>query len=261
MTTTPQPSQISNAADPAHRAVSGISSMATRQLLAALAEACERALGVAVRFESVGGVAAAERVRAGESFDLVVLASDAIDALAAAGHLVAGSRRTIAESQVAIAAPAGAARPDVGSPQALREALLSARRIGYSTGPSGSALIDLLTRWGVYEALRDRLVQARAGTPVAALLASGQADLGFQQFSELKDAPGIALLGPMPPGLEIVTAFVGAVAAHARDTAAAHAALDLMTSPPADAIRRIHGMAQAGQNPSFLSSHPTGDTP
>jgi len=242
-----------NGLEAMNQGVQGISSMATRQLLRALGDACERAQGVPVRFESVGGVDAARRVQAGESFDLVVLAAEAIDELAAAGHLVAPTCRPIAASSVAIAVRAGAVRPDVSSEAALRQAVLSAGRIGYSTGPSGSALLKLFARWGVRETLRDRLVQAQAGTPVAALLASGRAELGFQQFSELKDEDGIALLGPMPPGLEIVTTFVGAVGAGSSRAAAARAALDFMASPASDEIRRHQGMAWT--DPGSSHSH------
>ena len=222
----------------------GISSMATRPWLAAVCEAIARQTGASIRFESVGGVDAAARVAGGEAFDLVVLAADALDKLAAAGHVVAASLRPLALSQVAIAVPAGAVRPDVRSEPALRAAVLAASRIGYSTGPSGVALLQLFARWGLLEPLRERLVQARPGVPVAALLARGQAELGFQQLSELKDEPGIALLGTMPPGLEIVTTFSGAVGAHSTRAAEASEALDFITSPAADDLRSLHGMTR-----------------
>jgi len=225
--------------------LTGISSMATRQVLAALCEAGERACGVPAHFESVGGVDAKRRVQAGEVFDLVVLAADAIDELARSGHVLADSRRAIVASTVAIAVRADAARPDVGSEEALRLAVLAADRIGYSTGPSGTALMALFERWGLTESLRDRLVQAKPGVPVAALIASGQATLGFQQFSELKDEGGIALLGPMPPGLEIVTTFVGAVGVGSAQRGAARALLRFMSSPAADETKRRHGMQPA----------------
>lgn len=219
--------------------------MATREVLVALGEACKHGGGRSIRFESVGGVDAARRVRAGESFDLVVLAAEAIDELAAAGHVISETRRPIAASSVAIAVRNDVPPPDVTSESALRHAVVSARRIGYSTGPSGTALLKLFARWGMAENFYERLVQARTGTPVAALLASGQADIGFQQFSELKDETGIALLGPMPPGLEIVTTFVGAVGSGSVRTPLALAALDFMASPAADQIRVRHGMARA----------------
>jgi molybdate transport system substrate-binding protein len=238
--------------------LTGISSMATRQVLAELCQACERASGVPARFESVGGVDAARRVRAGEVFDLVVLAADAIDELAATGHVMADSCCPIAESTVAIAVRAGAVRPDVGSEEALRRTVLAAGRIGYSTGPSGTALLKLFERWGLSETLRERLVQALPGVPVAALIANGQVELGFQQFSELKDQDGIALLGGMPPGLEIVTTFVGAVGAGSARHAAARATLSFMSSPSTAEIKRRHGMAPAsGGSDALFPDQPT----
>jgi molybdate transport system substrate-binding protein len=223
--------------------LTAISSMATRSLLGELCEAHLRAGGVPVRLESVGGVDAARRVDSGEAFDLVVLAADAIDALASSGRVLADSRCVLAESSVAIAVRGGAARPDVGSEAALRETVLAAGRIGVSTGPSGVALLKLFERWGVMDALRDRIVQARPGQQVAALLARGDVALGFQQLSELQDEPGIALLGPMPPGLEIATRFVGAVAAASAQPAAARAALAFFGAPERAEIRRRLGMA------------------
>ena len=228
-------------------ALTGLSSMATRHALADLCRACAAAGGERACFESVGGIDAARRVRAGEAIDIVVLAADAIDALASAGSVIAGSRRAIIESSVAIAVPRDAPRPDVASEGALRRTLLAARRIGYSTGPSGTALLRLFERWGIAEALRERLVQAPPGKPVASSLADNQADLGFQQQSELQSEAGIVVLGPMPPGAEIVTTFVAAVGARSLRIDAARAMLEFLQSPANDAIKRRHGMAPARQ--------------
>lgn len=222
--------------------LTGISSMATRQLLAELAPACAPP-GTRLQFESTGGVDAARRVAAGEAFDLVVLAADAMDKLMAAGHLQPGTLRPLVDSAMAIASPAGQPAPEVGSEAALREAVLGAGRIGYSTGPSGVALVALFERWGVMQALQGRLVQARPGVPVASLIASGEVALGFQQRSELLGTDGVQVLGDMPPGLEIVTTFSAAVGARSAQGAAAAQALDaLVADRTADAKRRL-GMA------------------
>ncbi|WOB05923.1 substrate-binding domain-containing protein [Piscinibacter gummiphilus] len=218
-----------------------ISSMATRQVLAELAERYRQATGTEVQVESVGGVDAARRVEAGEAFDLVFLASDAIDKLAALGHVRPESRRAVVDSSVAMAVKAGAPQPDVGTEDALRRAVLAARSIGYSTGPSGTALLKLFERWGIAESVKPRLVQARAGVPVGSLVASGEAELGFQQLSELMNLEGITLLGGMPPGLAITTTFTGAVAAKAQHPQA-QAALDFMASPDTAELKRRHGM-------------------
>ena len=223
--------------------LSGISSMATRVLLAELSAAYTAAHGLEIRFESIGGVDAARRVEAGEAVDLVVLAADAMARLAAAGRLRAGSLRPIADSPMYVAAPAGQARPAVDSADALRQALLDARAIGYSTGPSGQALLALLADWGLKEALAARLRQSPAGVPVATMVAQGDVDLGFQQLSELQGHPGVTLLGPMPPGLEIVTRFTAAVAANSGEPATAQRVVDDFASAHPDALRRRLGLA------------------
>ena len=225
--------------------ITGISSMATRAVLAELAAAVERRTGCRVTFESVGGVDAAKRVEAGEPFDVVVLAADALDRLFAAGHAVPGTRVDVTRSGVAVAVPAGAPRPDMASEEAVRRAVLAARRIGYSTGPSGTELLKLFARWGIADDVAPRLVQARAGVPVAALVASGEADLGFQQFSEMMGAPGIAVVGMLPPPVEIVTTFAAGVCAAAREPARARELLAFLASPDADAAKRRHGMEPA----------------
>jgi molybdate transport system substrate-binding protein len=195
-----------------------------------------------VTIESVGGVDAAKRVQAGEAFDLVVLAADAIDKLVASGHVLAGSRADLVRSRVAIAVRAGAARPDIGSEAALKDAVLAARTLGYSTGPSGTALLQLFERWGIADELRSRIVQARPGVPVGQLVADGAVELGFQQYSEMMSQPGIAVLGTMPPGCEIVTTFSGGVCAGSAQIEAAHALLAFMQSPAAADAKRRHGM-------------------
>jgi molybdate transport system substrate-binding protein len=225
--------------------LNGISSMATRLLLADLAEAWQQQGGVPLSVESVGGVDAARRVAAGEAFDLVVLASDAIDKLLATGHAVAGSRTDLVHSAVAIAIRAGAPRPDIGSEAALRQTLQAARSIGYSTGPSGTALLKLFERWGLAEALRERLVQAPAGVPVGALVARGEVELGFQQRSELMHLPGIDLIGEMPAGTQILTTFSAALCATSAQAAAVRELLAFLASPELAALKRRHGFEPA----------------
>ena len=159
-----------------------ISSMATRQLLAELAALWQRSSGIEVSIESVGGVDAARRVQAGEAFDGVVLASDAIDKLIAGGKVLAGSRHDLVRSSVAAASKTGTPLPDISTEAALRSAIEAAPTIGYSTGPSGVALVKLFERWGILDALSPRIVQAPAGIPVGALVARGEVALGFQQL-------------------------------------------------------------------------------
>jgi molybdate transport system substrate-binding protein len=225
--------------------ITGISSMATRQFLAEAAAAWQQRGGAAVAIESVGGVDAAKRVQAGEPFDVVVLAADAITKLAAGGHVVADSVTGLVRSGVAIAVPRGAPKPDIASEAALRAAVLAAPTLGYSTGPSGVALQQLFTRWGIADEIGARLVQAPPGVPVGSLVARGEVALGFQQLSELMHLDGIDVVGPMPEALQIVTTFSGAVGAASAQPAAARELLDFIRSPAADEARRRHGMQAA----------------
>jgi molybdate transport system substrate-binding protein len=223
----------------------GISSMATRQVLAELVQAYRERSGRAVAVESVGGIDAAQRVAAGEPFDFVVLAADAIDKLLAAGQAVAGSRVDLAVSGVAVAVQAGAARPDIASEQALQRAVLAAATVGYSTGPSGVALVKLFERWGIAQDLQGRLVQAPPGVPVGALVARGEVALGFQQLSELIHLEGITVLGPMPQPVQIDTTFAAAVCSVSRQPDAARELLAFLASPEAAAAKHRNGMEPA----------------
>lgn len=225
--------------------ITGISSMATRQVLADLAAAFEQRSGRQVTIESVGGVDAAKRVQAGEPFDVVVLASDAIDKLLAAGHVVAGSKVDLVRSGVAVAVRAGVAHPDIGSEDAVRNAVLAARSVGYSTGPSGVQLAGLFERWGIAEAIRERIVVAPPGVPVGTLVARGEVELGFQQLSELMHLPGIDVLGALPPPIRIVTTFSAGLCTRSTQPDAVREMLDFMTSAQAADAKRRHGMEPA----------------
>lgn len=222
-----------------------ISSMATKQVLAELVALYQQDHAVDIALESVGGVDAAKRVQAGEAFDLVMLAQDAIDKLIAGGTVVAGSRVDIVRSGVAVAVRAGAPKPDIGSEEALKAAVLAAPSISYSTGPSGVQLVKLFERWGIADELKGRTVQAPPGVPVGSLVAKGEAALGFQQLAELIHLQGITLLGPLPPAVQITTVFSGGVAATASQPDAARALLAFFAAPAAAEAKQRQGMEPA----------------
>ena len=224
--------------------ITGISSMATRQLLAELTRVYEPQAGCAVEIESVGGVDAAKRVQAGEPFDVVFLASDVIDRLIASGHVVS-SRVDLVRSPVAIAVRNGAPKPDVSTEAALKQAVLAARRIGYSTGPSGVHLQKVFERWGIAERIQPRIVQAPPGVAVGSLVAHGEVDLGFQQLSELMHLEGIDTIGGLPGDTQFITTFSAGLCAKSTQPAAVRALLAFMKSPQVADIKRRHGMDPA----------------
>jgi len=227
---------------PGRAAIAGISSMAMRGLLAELSAAYAQASGTQVRITAVGGVDAARRVAAGEAFDLVVLAADALNTLIADGHVLAAGRVDLAASPVAMAVRAGAPQPDISSEAAVRKAVLNASSVSFSTGPSGSFLLQQLQRWGIAEAMAPRMVQAPPGVPVGSLVASGQVELGFQQLGELAPLPGITVLGTLPDAIACITTFSAGLCARCVQPDAVHALLHFLCAPAADDAKRRHGM-------------------
>ena len=219
-----------------------VSSMATRQVLAELAATFESRTGRPVRIESVGGVDAARRVRAGERFDVVVLASTVIDALIAEGHLQ-GARMDVVTSAVGIGVRAGAARPDIGSADAVKRAVLAANRIGYSTGPSGTYLSSLFDQWGIGDAVKDKIVVAPPGVPVTSLVARGDIDLGFQQLSELA-GEGVDVVGVLPAEIQSLTTFSGGVATTSPQPDTSAQLLEFLADPGLADVKRRFLMEQ-----------------
>jgi molybdate transport system substrate-binding protein len=220
----------------------GISSMATRQILAELSGAYQQKTGKSVAIEAVGGVDAAKRIRAGEKFDIVVLADDAMKKLEVDGFLKAGSRAGFAESSIAIAVRAGGKRPDLANEASTKAAVLAAQSVGYSTGPSGTHVIKLLEKWGIDPKDAKKVVQAPPGVPVGTLLARGEVELGFQQMSEFLEVQGIEVAGMLPPEIQSVTLFACAVGAQAANEAGARDLIAYLTAPDTNATKWKHGM-------------------
>ena len=219
--------------------------MATRQLLSELLALYAAQGGCALELESVGGVDAAKRVQAGELFDIVFLASDALAKLVTAGCLAADSLVNLADSGVALAVRASAPRPDISSADAVRAAVLAAKSLSYSTGPSGVALARLFEAWGIAGQIKDRIVTAPPGVPVGSLVAKGEVELGFQQRSELIHLDGITLLGNLPHAIQITTTFSAAIGSASPHKAEARALLQFLASDQAAQAIRQQGMEPA----------------
>lgn len=218
--------------------------MATARLLAELIRLFESISARSTTLESVGGVDAAKRVRNGEAFDLVILASDVIDTLIAEGHIVDGTRVDLVRSPIAVAVRSGMSHPDISSADNVRSAVVSAGRVCYSTGPSGTHIAKLLTRWGLDRG-QTTITVAPPGVPVGLLVARGDIALGFQQLSEFIGVQGIDVIGMLPDDIQSVTTFSGGVARTTRQPEHARELLEYMAGAAVAGVKRTHGMEPA----------------
>lgn len=190
-----------------------------------------------------GGVTeVAKRVADGETADIVILPIAQIDDLIARGKLVKASRVVVAKSGVGVAVRKGMPKIDISSGEALRKALLAAKSIAYSTGPSGAHMADLIRKWGIAGQLKGKIIISPADTPVGIVVARGGADIGFQQVSELVHVQGIDDLGPLPADIQETTVFAAALHKHARSPDAARALIKFLSAPAAAAVIKNAGM-------------------
>ena len=187
----------------------------------------------------------AKRIKAGETADIVIVGAGAVDELINSGKLLPGSRVDLMKSGIGVAVRAGAPKPDIGSQEALKRTLLSAKSIGYSTGLSGVYMNSLFQRMGIADELKPKLKQAPPASLVGDMVARGEVDIGFHQISELLHVSGIDYLGPLPPEIQQITVFSSGIHASAKDATAAKALVDFLHSPSAAPVIKKHGMEPA----------------
>jgi molybdate transport system substrate-binding protein len=165
-----------------------------------------------------------KELESGAAADLAILTAEAIDDLIKRGKVVAGSRVDLARSGIGIAVRKGASKPDIGSPDALKQALLAAKSVAHSkTGMSGIYFPTVLARLSITEAMKSKIVMPEPGTPVGEVVAKGAAELGVQQISELLPVAGIDVVGPLPATLQKITIFSAGILAAAKEPDAAKA--------------------------------------
>ena len=202
----------------------------------------ERATGHRVENLWVPSVQMMNRLKEGETVDLVILSAAALEDLRKAG--IVSERTDLARSGIGVAVKAGAPKPDISSGAALKRAVLAAKGIAYSTGPSGIYLIKLFERMGIAEQIKSRVKQVQ-GVPAGSVVARGEAELAFQQVSELLPVPGIELVGPLPPDVQEITIFSAGLHAKAPHPDAARALIKHLTAPAAAPVIRKKGMEPA----------------
>lgn len=184
----------------------------------------------------------AKRVSSGEVVDIVIIAAPNIDKLISEGKLVAGSRADFARSGVGIAVRAGLPKPDISSREAVRAAVLAAKSVAYSSGPSGFYIADLFKTMGIADEIKHKVKQPASGVQVGELVARGEADLGFQQVSELLHVKGIEYLGPLPTDIQNITVYSAGLHTAAPASDAAKALVKFLTAPDAVPVIKKVGM-------------------
>jgi molybdate transport system substrate-binding protein len=218
---------------------------AFKQVLVALLPEIEKQSGnkVALDNDTVGALV--KRIEAGESFDLAVLTPGALDGLAGKGKIVAGSTTKLARVGIGVVVKDGAPKPDIGSVEAFKQALLAAKSIAYidpaAGGSSGIYVSGLLDKLGIAADVRakSRLIH---GGAVAEHIANGEAELGIHQISEILPVKGVMLIGPLPDAIQNYTVYAAGVGAQAKQSDAAKAVLKVLSGPAAAAVLKSKGM-------------------
>src|SRR6266478_1111431 len=216
-----------------------LSTQATEQTYRELVPQFEQASGHKVTTIFTGTLGANKRLAAGETYDLLIMSSGSIDEHIKGGKVVPGSRVDLAKSGVAVTVRAGAPKPDISTTEALKKTLLAAKSIGYSTGPSGNYVIGMFQRMGIADEIKGKLKQTPTGVFVGSIIASGEAEIGFQQVSELSHFAGVDYVGPLPADIQRFTTFSSGIIAGAKTADAAKALVKFITAPAAaDAFKR-----------------------
>ena len=202
-----------------------------KSIMLDLVPAFERTSGtkIVITWGSTNGLL--KELEGGAVGDLAILTAEAIDDLIEHGKAVAGSRVDLARSAIGVAVRKGAKRPDIGSPEALKRALIAAKSVAHSkTGLSGIYFPTVLSRLGIADAMKGKIVIPDPGTPVGEVVAKGDAEIGIQQISELLPVAGIEIVGPLPDALQKITIFSAGVLTAAKEPSVAAALLKFVAA-------------------------------
>lgn len=215
---------------------------ATEEIFAELVPQFEKSSGHKVVATFTGTANIKKQVAAGEVYDLVIVGGPEIDAFIQQGTIVPGSRTDLVKSGVGVAVRAGSPKPDINSSEALKRTLLAAKSVGISTGPSGVHMASLFERMGIADQIKPKLKQAPSGVRIGSIIASGEADIGFQQISELIHSPGLDYIGPLPSEVQKITVYSAGIHIGAKQPAAAKALVKSLTAPAAAVVIKKYGM-------------------
>jgi len=218
---------------------------AMRSVLVALLPEFENRTGNKVTFDNATAGSLAKRIGEGEAFDVALITPAVIDQLVSKGKIVAGTRIDIAKVGIGVAVKEGAAAPDITTVDAFKRMLVAAKSVAYidpnSGGSSGIYFDKLLDRLGIGDQVRPK-ARLKWGGYVAELVASGEAEVGVHQISEIVPVKGVVLVGPLPAEIQHATVYSAAIGAGARDASAARALIEFLAGPASDAILKAKGM-------------------
>lgn len=231
---------ISGAASAAEIKV--IASGATKEIINEILPAFEKNSSHKVAIEFTGTANIKKRIAAGETYDLVIVGAPEIDAFVQQGKIASGTRTDLMKSGVGVAVRSGASKPDIGSSGALKKTLLAAKSIGYSSGPSGDHMVNLVERMGIADQVKPKMKQVPSGSRISTMIESGEAEIGFQQISELIHENGIDYIGPLPSEVQKITVYAAGLHTGAREPEAAKALVKALAAPDAATLIKAHGM-------------------
>jgi molybdate transport system substrate-binding protein len=213
------------------------------EVLGALVPMFEHASGNKVTVKFQAGPQTLGQLKEGAGIDLLIADEEVIEDFVKAGLIAQGGSTKVMLSRVGVAVKAGAPKPNIGSADAFKAALIAAKSVAYSQGASGRHFQSVIARLGLVDTLKPKTVVVQ-GKPVGAAVAAGEAEIGVQQVAELMPVPGIDLVGPLPAELQKIIVYVAAVPAKAKDPEAAKALAKFFASDAAVTV-----MKQKGMNP------------
>jgi molybdate transport system substrate-binding protein len=219
-----------------------LSSNAAKEAYLEMFPQFEKASGHKVAITWAGTNDIKKRIAAGEVYDLIVIASPEMDAFIKDGKVIAGSKIDLVKSGIGVGVKSGAPKPDFSSAEALKKTLIAAKTVGYSQGPSGVYLLTLFEKMGIADQIKAKAKVVTPGVPVATVIRSGEAEIGFQQVSELIHEKGIDYLGPLPADIQRITTFSGGIHTAAKEQAAAKALQSFLSSPDRVQDLKKHGL-------------------
>jgi molybdate transport system substrate-binding protein len=217
-----------------------LSGGAMKSLMVDVVPLFERANGTKAEIRFALTSVLKKEIEDGAAFDIALLPRPELDALVEAGKIAAGTQTDITRSAVGLAVRTGAPKPDIGTVETLKRTLQEAKSIGYSDGPSGAYIADLLVRLGIADEMKPK-VKLTSG-PVAEIVAEGEAEIGMQQIVAILPVKGAELVGPLPGELQNIIVYAAGVAPGSRQSGATRAFIAFMATPEVVRMIRAKGM-------------------